>query len=178
MISGDLSVFPLLPVLQLLLLSGKGGQLTLDHLRGGELWFAGGEILDARSGKLGSDDALQLFASLNEGTFTFEPDVEPPEQNLSLKLDQAMHRLMGESVAWEPVIATLPDWSAELKMTPLWNDHTAVTYAQFRALHLIRPGRPIRMLVELVGRSPLETAETYAHFVREGMLEIVEVVEV
>ena len=171
MMSGDLSVFPLLPVLQMLLASGKGGQLAVDHPRGGELWFAHGELLHARSGALGGEAALQLLASLDGGTFTFEPGVPAPERTLGFKQDAALHWLIAEADAWAPLIRTLPDWNRPLRFTPRWTDQQPVTREQYRALRLISPAHSLRMLIEQSGLPPRTAAELYAPFVEHGLLE-------
>lgn len=171
MMSGDLSVFPLLPVLQMLLASGKGGQLTVDHPRGGELWFGHGELLHARSGVLSGEAALQLLASLDGGTFTFEPGLSPPERTLGLRQDAALHWLIGEADAWAPLIRTLPDWTRPLRFTARWTDQHPVNRYQYRALRLIAPDRSLRMLVEQTGLPPRTAAELYAPLVGDGLLE-------
>lgn len=172
--SGDLSVFPLLPVLQMLLGSGKGGQFSVEHPRGGELWLGHGELLHARSDGLKGEAALQLLASLDGGTFTFEPDVAPPEQTLSLRQDAALHRLMLEADAWAPLIELLPDWNLPLRRTRQWNDQQPVTRQQYRALSLISPHRSLRRLAELSQLPPRRVAEIYAPFLRAGQLHFEE----
>lgn len=174
MMSGDLSVFPLLPVLQMLLGSGKGGQFSVEHPRGGELWLGNGELLHARSDGLKGESALQLLASLDGGTFTFEPGITAPEQTLSLRQDAALHRLMLEADAWVPLLEVLPDWNLPLRRTRHWNDQQPVTRQQYRVLSLIHPQRPLRKLAELSQLPPRRMAEIYAPFVRNGQLRLEE----
>lgn len=171
MISGDLSVFPLLPVLQMLLVSGRGGVFTVDHPRGGELWFEHGEVLHARSGGLSGEAALQLLASVDGGTFTFEPGATPPERTLSLKQDAALHWLLGETDAWAPLLQVLPDWDRPLHFTARWTDQQPVTRDQYRLLSRVSPGTLLRTLVEQSGLPPRTAAGLYAPFVSGGLLD-------
>ena len=172
MISGDLSVFPLLSVLQMLLVSGRGGVFTVDHPRGGELWFEHGEVLHARSDALSGEAALQLLASVDGGTFTFEPGATPPERTLHLKQDAALHWLLREADAWVPLLQVLPDWDRALQFTDRWTDQQPVTREQYLLLSRVAPATSLRTLVERSGLPPRSAAGLYAPFVSGGLLDL------
>lgn len=176
MMSGDLSVFPLLPVLQMLLASGKSGVLSVDHVRGGELWFGGGELLHAHSGALRGEDALQLLCSLDSGLFTFEPGQAPPEQTLKLRQDAALHRMLQDADAWLPLLKLFPDWSRPLRFTGRWSDQQPVTRQQYRVLSLLqgtgRSSPSLRQILDASGLPPRTVLELYRPFVVGGLIEV------
>ena len=60
MLRGDLAVFPFMPVMQMLLSSGRAGRLSVSHARGGELWFEPGELVHARAGSLTGKNLMHL----------------------------------------------------------------------------------------------------------------------
>lgn len=172
MISGDLSVFSLLPVVQMLLASGKGGQLALSHPRGGELWLSQGELVHARSGALSGERALQVLCSVDSGTFVFKTGIEPPDDSLRLRQDQAMHRMFTESEAWPPLIALFPDWARSPRFTPLWNDQQPVTREQYRALRLVTLDLPLRSLMDITDLTPRALLELYRPYLEGGQIEL------
>lgn len=172
MVRGDLAVFPFLSVMQMLLSSGRGGRLSVAHPRGGELWFAPGELVHAQAGALRGDAALQVLASLDGGTFTFEPGGDAPEQTLALRRDAALRQLIGYADAWGPLLRVFPDWDRPLRFTARWSEAQPVTRGQYAALSRIGDGLPLRALLEGVGESPRTTLETLRPFVTAGLIEL------
>lgn len=172
MVRGDLSVFPFMPVMQMLLSSGRAGRLSVAHTRGGELWLEPGEIVHARSGALTGEAALQIMSSLDGGQFTFAPDVVPAERTLTLRRDAALRRLIEDADAWGPLLRVFPDWSRPLRFTPRWTDAQPVTRTQYAALSLIPEGLPLRTLLERTGQPPRVTLETLRPFVTVGLVEV------
>lgn len=173
MVSGDLQVFPLLPVMQMLLTSGRSGEFTVDHPRGGTLWFEQGELVHARSGQMKGEAALQLMCSLDSGTFTFEVDRPPPERTLSLKQDMAMHRMLMDADAWTPLLRIFPDWSRNVRFTSRWTEQQPVTRPQYLALTQVGQAHNIRHMIERSELPPREMMEMLRPFVTNGLVEIV-----
>lgn len=172
MVRGDLAVFPFMPVMQMLLSSGRGGRLSVAHARGGELWFEPGELIHARAGGLTGDAALQVMSSLDGGQFTFAPDVAAQGRSLSLRRDAALRRLIEEGDAWGSLLATFPDWERPLRFTPRWTEAQTVTRAQYVALSLIPEALPLRTLLERAGQGPRVTLELLRPFVTAGLVEV------
>ncbi len=173
MVSGDLQVFSLLPVMQMLLASGRSGQFTVEHPRGGSLWIEHGEVVHARSGDLTGDAALQLLCSLESGTFTFEPDRQPPERSLHLRQDTALHRMLTDSEAWVSLLRLFPDWSRTLRFTSSWSESQPVTRQQYRALSLVGQGHSLRSMVNRSPLPPRTVLETLKPFLTGGLIEMV-----
>ncbi|WP_255448055.1 DUF4388 domain-containing protein [Deinococcus sp. AJ005] len=157
--------------MQMLLTSGRDGLLSVDHVRGGQLWLERGEIVHARCGQLSGDPALQLLASLSSGSFIFEPGVSAPERSLHLHRDSALRRLFEETDAWEPLLRTFPDWQRRLRFTPRWSEAQPVTQPQFRALKLVSQELDIRSILERSGDSPRTVLEILRPFVMAGLIE-------
>lgn len=172
MLRGDLAVFPFMPVMQMLLSSGRAGRLSVSHPRGGELWLEPGELVHARAGSLTGDGALQVLSTLDGGQFTFAPDVAAGERSLSLRRDAALRRLIEESDAWGPLLRDFPDWSRSLRFTARWSEAQPVTRAQYVALSLIPEALPLRTLLERGGQPPRATLTTLHAFVTAGLVEV------
>lgn len=173
MVSGDLSVFPLLPVMQMLLSSGRSGQFSVEHPRGGSLWLDQGYLVHAKSGALIGEDALQLICSLDAGTFIFDPEKNTSERSLSLGKDSALHRMMIDHESWVDLLRVFPDWSRSLCFTSRWTDRQPVTRPQFLLLDLVSQGFSLRTVIDHSNLSPKEVLETYRPFLTGGLIEII-----
>lgn len=172
MVRGDLGVFPFLPVMQMLLSSGRRGRLSVAHARGGEVWVEPGELVHARSGGLTGEGALQVLSTLDGGQFTFAPDVPAAERTLSLRREAALRRLIEESDAWGPLLHVFPDWSRSLRFTARWTEAQPVTRSQYVALSLVPEGLPLRTLLDRCGLPPRSALETIHPFVTAGLVEV------
>lgn len=172
MVSGDLSVFPLLPVMQMLLSSGRSGQFSVEHPRGGSLWLDQGNLVHAKSGALVGEDALQLMCSLDAGTFIFDPERNTNEKSLDLKQDSALHRMLIDHESWIDLLRLFPDWSRPLRFTARWTDQQPVTRQQFRLLDLVAQGLSLRAIMDRSELLPKDSLEVYRPFLTGGLIEI------
>jgi hypothetical protein len=171
MVRGDLSVFPFLSVMQMLLTSGRAGRLSVDHPRGGQLWIDRGDIVHARTSALKGEAALQLLSSLDSGLFTFEPDAPAPERTLNLRRDAALRRMLDESEGWTTALRTFPDWSRSLRFTDKWSDAQPVSRTQYRALSLLEGSATIQAMLERSGEPPRAVLDTLRPFLMAGLIE-------
>lgn len=173
MVRGDLTLFPLLSVMQMLLSSGRKGKLSVTHPRGGEIWIEPGELVHAEAGPLRGDAALQLLCSLDSGSFTFDTLQVAPLRTLSLRRDAALTHMFEEQEGWPAMLAAFGDWERSLQFTPRWSEAQPVTQLQYRALRAVQPGQSIRMLLYRAGLPPRQLLETLLPFVKAGLLEVV-----
>lgn len=171
MVRGDLSVFPFLSVMQMLLTSGRAGRLSVDHARGGQIWLEKGEIIHAQTRALKGEAALQVMSSLDSGNFTFEPDQHPAERTLSLKRETALRRLLEDQEAWAALLRTFPDWNRGLRFTGKWTDAQPVTRHQYRALSLMEQSQTIQTLLESSTEPPRAVLDTLRPFLMAGLIE-------
>ncbi|GAA5435386.1 DUF4388 domain-containing protein [Deinococcus sp. A31D244] len=173
MVRGDLSVFPFLSVMQMFLASGRSGRLSVEHIRGGQLWIERGEITHAEVGRLRGDAALQCLSSLDGGNFTFEAEQRSEQRTLSLKRDSALRRMLEDSEAWTPLLRAFPDWNQRLRFTARWNEAQPVTRGQYRMLHLISDSASIRALLERAPEPPRAALETLRPFLMAELIELI-----
>ncbi|TSA87319.1 DUF4388 domain-containing protein [Deinococcus detaillensis] len=170
MLRGSLSEFPLLNVLQMLTNSGASGKLHVSHLRGGDLWLQGGEVVHASALLREGDDALDLLSSVGGGDFTFEPGQAAPKQSVDTRRTALLRQLSVSSDAWQELLRLFPHWDRPLTFTSRWTDQQPVTRAQFRTLNLV--GRvPLGDLVAQSDLSPRATLEVLRPFVQSGLVD-------
>ncbi len=182
MVRGDLTIFPLLSVMQMLLASGKAGKLSVTHPRGGDFWVDAGDIVHAQYGPMKGEPALQVLASLDGGIFTFEPNVAAPDRTLSLRREVALTHMLFDQDGWAEVLKVFPEWTSTLRFSARWSEAQPVTQQQYRALRMVTPGVSIRgMLERLAFRpagdpstlQPRELLDTLRPFVQAGLVEVV-----
>jgi len=91
-INGTLSDIGFVSLLQFPNSSRKTGLLTVISIDGkAEFFYRKGNLIHARYGKRTGKDALVEIVDWNEGQFSFEPGVEPPETSIE---DDLHHVLM------------------------------------------------------------------------------------
>lgn len=169
MLQGSLQDFPLPNLLQMLAGSGVTGRLSLEHARGGELWLRNGEVVHALALGRSGDDALDLLASVTDGSFSFVPLAAPDEHTVSLRGNALLRQLTLSGDEWRGLLPLFPDWNAPLHFTPRWSTQQPVTHGQYRVLSLVGQ----LTLDELLRRSelpPRATLEILRPFVQSGLL--------
>lgn len=151
MLTGSLSEFPLLGILQMLLNGGRTGRLQVMHPRGGELWLEGGEVVHALSlGRRGLE-ALSLLASVDGGEFSFDAAPPPAEHSVTMRRDALLQYVWQESEAWPALLSAFPDWGRPVRFAPAFSERLPVTRAEYRALSLVGRGS----LAAMVGSAPM-----------------------
>ena len=170
MLRGSLDEFPILNVLQMLTSSGVGGRLHVSHLRGGDIWLQGGEVVHAAALSREGDDALDLLSSVTGGDFTFDPDQLSDQRTVQMRRNALLRHLSVSSDAWQELLTLFPAWDKPLSFTERWTDQQPVTRTQDRTLNLV--GR--LSLSDLVARSelsPRATLELLRPFVQSGLVD-------
>jgi hypothetical protein len=99
-LTGTLSELALCDLVEITTLGAKTGVLDVTHPDGspaGRLAFRGGALVSASSGALSGERAFYALLSLEEGSFVFDPDLEPGETSADLPtgslLMEAMRRV-------------------------------------------------------------------------------------
>src|SRR5690349_4200384 len=116
-IRGSLSEASLPDVLQLLAMGNKTGTLTLTVPgSGGTICFENGRICYAAvSGRsIGTEDSVFVMFKWNDGSFSFEPGIRPPEGATRTSLDPQEVLLEGARRVdeWSLIEKKLPTFDA------------------------------------------------------------------
>lgn len=170
MLSGNLTDFDLLGVMQMLLTSNRTGKLHIEHARGGDVWIENGEVAHALALSKTGAEALSLIASLQEGRFDFQQNAASPQHSVKVRREALLAQMMQESDAWAEIVRAFPDWDRPLRFTVAWSDQTRVSRRQYQALSQVGHGN----LNDMIGASPLpprELLELLLPFWRAGKIE-------
>ncbi len=94
-LKGKLGEFPLSDVIQFLSFGRKTGRLVLvDDGRSpqGEMFFLGGEVVQAQAGDRSAEDAVFALLEMTEGEFQFHDSKEVPGRTLKVGINQLLLR--------------------------------------------------------------------------------------
>ena len=99
-LTGTLSELALCDLVEITTLGAKTGVLDVAHIDGspaGRLAFRGGALVSASCGALRGERAFYALLGLKEGSFVFDPDLDPGETSTDLPtgtlLMEAMRRV-------------------------------------------------------------------------------------
>src|SRR5689334_22640516 len=116
-IRGSLSEASLPDVLQLLAMGSKTGALSLTVPgSGGTIWFENGRICFAgvNGRSLHTEEAVFVMFKWNDGTFSFEPGIQPPQGSTLVSVDSQAILLEGARRVdeWSMIEKKLPSFDA------------------------------------------------------------------
>lgn len=156
MIAGNFAVFPFLSVVQMLMASGKTGELELLEAKPlGSIWLENGHIVHARAGSMVGETAMELLITNNEGRFHFNSNAaEAPEHTLSLSGDLALRQLFSKSEAWRPLLEIYDSWDLQPEFSAKWDPSKPLIYSQFLLFNAIDRGQTLFGIVEEMAANP------------------------
>jgi tetratricopeptide (TPR) repeat protein len=153
-IRGSLSEASLPDVLQLLAMGSKTGALSLTVPgSGGTIWFENGRICFAgvNGRSLHTEEAVFVMFKWNDGTFSFEPGIQPPQGCRLVSVDSQAILLEGARRVdeWSMIEKKLPSFDAvfALDRHQLLRNSIAFTDEQQRLLPLIDGFRDVHELM-------------------------------
>lgn len=153
-IRGSLSEASLPDVLQLLAMGNKTGALSLSVPgSGGMICFDNGRICYAmvNGRSLGTEEAVFTMFKWNDGTFSFEPGIQPPQGSQLVAVDPQVLLLEGARRVdeWSLIEKKLPSFDAvfALDRHQLLRNSSAFSDEQKRLLPLIDGFRDVNELM-------------------------------
>lgn len=165
-IRGNLSEASLPDVLQLLAMGNKTGSLSVAvRTSAGVICFDNGRICHASIGgsALGIEEAVFAMFKWNEGTFSFEPGVPPPEGARLASLDPQSLLLEGARRVdeWSLIEKKLPDFDVvfALDRQQLLNNSIVLSDEQQRLLPLIDGYRDVHGLMRSAHMSEFDVGK-------------------
>jgi tetratricopeptide (TPR) repeat protein len=153
-IKGSLSEASLPDVLQLLAMGSKTGALTLTVPgAGGTICFDNGRVCFAsvNGRSVPTEEAVFVMFKWNDGTFSFEPGIQPPQGSRLVSVDPQALLLEGARRVdeWSMIEKKLPSFDAvfALDRHQLLRNSSAFTEEQQRLLPLIDGFRDVHELM-------------------------------
>ena len=116
---GNLAQLPLLQVLRLLNSNGQTGRIALkDGSRSASIYLRLGSVVHAESGDERGVEAAYRLASWLHGDFSFVPDVEAPEESITLSTEELLEEAAEKTEEWEVIRDLIPTTDIVFRLSP------------------------------------------------------------
>lgn len=173
---GTLEQLSLPDVLNLLGNGKKTGCLTLKNgAEVGEIYLQDGEIVHAVSGIDQGESAVSILAIWPKGDFSFEPDVESPEETMSTSMDQILASAKQEAAEWKEIRRVIPDDSAVFAFSPTGeSEEVSLRSQEWRVLAHIDGSRSALEIADIVELDKKEALQILARLVKDGLVQVSE----
>jgi DNA-binding MarR family transcriptional regulator len=108
-LKGSLTQLPLIQVLHLLNSNGRTGRIALnDGSRSASVYLRLGSVVHAECGDERGLDAAYTLLNWIQGDFTFVPDVDAPEESITVSTDQLLEEAAAGVEEWEVIRDLIP----------------------------------------------------------------------
>jgi len=108
-LKGNLARLPLLQVLRLLNSNGQTGRIALrDGSHSASIYLRLGTVVHAESGDKRGLEAVRGLVGWLEGDFSFVPDVEAPQESITLSTEQLLEEVAAKGEEWEVIRDLIP----------------------------------------------------------------------
>ena len=175
-LQGTLETFALPDVLVLLSSTKKDGELRVTGGRtDGQVWLEKGQIVHSSIGAADvmPVDAIFELLRLQEGTFVFENDSEPPKKGEAQAIDGVLADAQVRLGEWNEIAKVVPHLDAVIDMAvEAPSDEVIITRDQWSMLRRVAGGRSVNDLMVALGLSEFETCKTVKELVDSRLASI------
>lgn len=117
-LQGDLREFSLADLLRILDHGAKTGRLTIETpVLHGELYWQGGQLVDARLGTLQGEEAIFPWLIWPEGKFHFTEGGDAPEPTITTSVADILAEGLLRQEAWSRIGDLAPGWGPDSRAT-------------------------------------------------------------
>lgn len=175
-LKGTLGQLSLPDILGLLGNGKKTGCLTLrNSSEVGEIYLQDGEVVHVASGIEVGQAAFSSLAIWLDGSFSFEPDVESPEQTMTTPMDQILTSARREADEWQDIRRSIPDDAAVLSFSPTGeSDEVSLRSQEWQVLAQIDGSRSALEIAEALPLERKEVLKILSRLVKDGLVRVVE----
>lgn len=171
-LSGDLTQFPAVDLIQFLGMSQQSGELTIESRNGclpTRLYLSRGDVIHAMSGTEEGLPAFDRIIRMDKGLFVFRTDRASPRQTIL----QPLSALLLESIHRRDELAELrkqlPPDDAVLYLNPTADLRVDIRPEEWRVLAEVNGRKPIHRIYMRVG-DEVRTKHTILDLLRRGLL--------
>ncbi len=169
---GNLAQLPLLDILKMLSSGNRSGRLDIHQgSKSGEIYLQNGSLVHAVTGvQIGEKGVYTLLGWL-EGDFSFTPDIDAPEQSISLATEQILLEAARQAGQWEDIKEVLSSTEAVFNISPSGSANTvSLKPIEWQVLAQINGERSIVEIAELLELHEFEVAKIVFSLTTAGLL--------
>jgi len=173
---GSLTQLPLLDILKMLSSGNKTGRLDLRQgSKTGEIYLQDGNLIHAVTGpKIGEKGLFALLGWL-EGEFSFSPNIDAPEQSISLSTEQMLLEGARQAEQWEDIKEIISSTDAMFDISPSGStDTVSLKPIEWQVLTQVNGQRSIIEIAEILELNEFEVAKIIFSLTIAGLLHEVD----
>lgn len=174
--TGDLSQIRLLDILNLLVLEGKTGKVTLK--KGGtlgEIFVENGRIIHGAAESSYGEEAVYLMMTWMIGKFSYTPDVLPESKTVNTPTEQILSEGVQRVQEWDRIRKAIPSADTVFRLSYRKEAGDIVLKAgEWNILIRINGVKTVGETAREIGMSELETAKKLYRLSAAGLIEVAE----
>ena len=182
-ISGSLTYFPLVNVIDFLISTGSSGLISIEKEgKKGEAYLCNGEIVHATYRNLftGKDAFFKLF-TVSEGNFYFKDIDAIPDRTLNQDTKELMGELSEKILTWEELKKIVTSEHVSFKLIPasieFKDDNILLSKEQWLILTRLDGFKTVGEIALELGLEFIEISEIIANFFKSGYIQPVDMFE-
>ena len=171
-LKGNLAQLSLLDIIKMFNAGRRTGRLDIRQgSKTGEIYLQNGSLVHAVTGiQLGEAGVYTLLGWL-EGDFSFTPDIEAPEQSISLSTEQMLLEASRQAEQWEDIKEIISSTEAVFNISPAGSTNTvSLKPIEWQVLAQVNGQRSIIDIAETLELHEFEVAKIIFSLTTAGLL--------
>lgn len=174
--TGDLSQIRFLDILNLLILEGKTGKVTLK--KGGtlgEIFVENGRIIHGAAESSYGEEAVYLMMTWMIGKFSYTPDVLPDSKTINTPTEQILSEGVQWAQEWDRIQKAIPSTDIAFRLSlRRGTDDIVLKAGEWNTLARINGSKTVVEISQELGMSEIETAKKLYRLLEEELIEVAE----
>jgi len=172
MLKGNLAQLSLLDILKMLSSGKRSGRLDMHQgSKSGEIYLQYGSLVHAVTGVQMGEKGVYTLLGWLEGDFSFTPDIEAPEQSISLPTEQILLEAARQAEQWEDIKEVISSTEAVFNISPSGStDTVSLKPIEWQILAQINGQRSIIEIAEILELHEFEVAKVVFSLTTAGLM--------
>jgi hypothetical protein len=171
-LKGNLAQLSLLDILKMLSSGNRSGRLDMHQgSKSGEIYLQHGSLVHAVTGAQIGEKGVYTLLGWLEGDFSFTPDIEAPEQSVSLPTEQILLEAARQAEQWEDIKEVISSTEAVFNISPSGSTNTvSLKPIEWQILAQVNGQRSVIEIAEILELHEFEVAKIIFSLTTAGLL--------
>ena len=169
---GSLTQLPLLDILKMLSSGNRTGRLDIRQgSKTGEVYLQDGNLIHAVTGPQIGEKGLFTLLGWSEGEFSFSPNIDAPEQSISLSTEQMLLEGARQAEQWEDIKDVISSTDVVFTISTSGStDTVSLKPIEWQVLAQVNGERSVIEIAEILGLHEFEVARIIFSLTIAGLL--------
>jgi predicted transcriptional regulator len=173
--TGDLSQIRLLDILNLLILEGKTGKVTLKKGAAlGEIFVENGNITHGATETSQGEEALFLMMTWMIGKFSYTPEVLPDSKTIQRSTEQILHEGVQKVQEWDRIRKVIPSTDVAFRLSSRNGADVVLRPDEWNTVICMNGIKTVGEISRELGVSEIEAAKHLYRLLEAGLIEVTE----